>query len=30
MIAIQAEMSERALELLALSDDEPRFLLDIG
>lgn len=30
MIAIQAEMSERALELLALPDDSPRFILDIG
>ncbi|OMJ08150.1 putative 18S rRNA (guanine-N(7))-methyltransferase [Smittium culicis] len=27
---IQAEMSARAIELLALPDDEPKFLLDIG
>ena len=27
---IQEQMSERAIELLALSDDEPRFLLDLG
>ena len=27
---IQASMTERALELLALSPDEPAFLLDIG
>jgi 18S rRNA (guanine1575-N7)-methyltransferase len=30
MIDIQVQMSERAIELLALSDDEPRFLLDLG
>jgi len=27
---IQAEMSERALELLALPDDQPSYLLDLG
>lgn len=30
IIAIQSEMSERALELLALPDDLPCYLLDIG
>jgi 18S rRNA (guanine1575-N7)-methyltransferase len=30
MIDIQVQMSERAIELLALPDDEPRFLLDLG
>jgi 18S rRNA (guanine1575-N7)-methyltransferase len=30
MIDIQVQMSERAIELLALPDDEPHFLLDIG
>ncbi|KRX13334.1 putative methyltransferase -like protein, partial [Trichinella nelsoni] len=30
MIQIQSEMAERALELLALPDDESSFLLDIG
>jgi 18S rRNA (guanine1575-N7)-methyltransferase len=30
MIDIQVQMSERAIELLALSDDEPSFLLDLG
>jgi len=30
MIAIQAEMSERAIELLMLPDDSPCFLLDLG
>lgn len=30
MIDIQVQMSERAIELLALPDDEPHFLLDLG
>jgi len=30
MIDIQVQMTERAIELLALPDDEPRFLLDLG
>ncbi len=30
MIEIQNEMSERALELLALPEDTPAFILDIG
>ena len=30
MIEIQNEMSERAVELLALPEDEPCFVLDIG
>ena len=30
MIAIQNEMSGRALELLALPPDQPSFLLDLG
>jgi 18S rRNA (guanine1575-N7)-methyltransferase len=30
MIDIQVQMSERAVELLALPDDEPHFLLDLG
>ena len=30
MIEIQMQMAERATELLALPDDEPRYLLDIG
>ena len=30
MMQIQNEMSERAMELLALPDDEPSFILDIG
>jgi len=30
MMEIQGEMSERAIELLELSDDEPRMILDIG
>lgn len=30
MIDIQVQMSERAVELLALPDDEPQFLLDLG
>ena len=30
MIEIQNEMSERAIELLALPEDEPCFVLDIG
>ncbi|KAJ4426619.1 18S rRNA (guanine1575-N7)-methyltransferase [Periplaneta americana] len=30
MIDIQVKMSERAIELLALPDDEPRLLLDLG
>jgi 18S rRNA (guanine1575-N7)-methyltransferase len=30
MIDIQVQMSERAVELLALSDDEPHYLLDLG
>ncbi|VDM64213.1 unnamed protein product [Angiostrongylus costaricensis] len=29
-VAIQTELAERALELLALPDDKPAFLLDIG
>lgn len=27
---VQGEMTERALELLLLPEDEPQFLLDIG
>jgi 18S rRNA (guanine1575-N7)-methyltransferase len=30
MIDIQVQMSERAIELLALPDDEPHLLLDLG
>ena len=30
MMQIQNEMSERAMELLALPEDEPSFMLDIG
>ena len=30
MMQIQNEMSERAMELLALPEDEPGFILDIG
>ena len=30
MIEIQNDMSERAIELLALPDDQPCFVLDIG
>jgi 18S rRNA (guanine1575-N7)-methyltransferase len=30
MIDIQVQMSERAVELLALPDDEPLYLLDLG
>jgi hypothetical protein len=30
MIEIQSQMSERAIELLALTDDSPRFILDLG
>eukprot|EP01137_Pigoraptor_chileana_P012738 Opistho-2@4436 len=30
MIEIQATMSQRAIELLNLPDDEPRFILDVG
>ena len=30
MIDIQVTLAERALELLGMSDDEPKFLLDIG
>ena len=30
IIEIQTKLSERALELLALSEDEPGFILDIG
>ena len=30
MMQIQNEMSERAMELLALPEDEPSFILDIG
>lgn len=30
MAKIQMEMSERAIELLALPEDEPRFILDLG
>ena len=30
MIEIQNDMSERAIELLALPDDKPCFVLDIG
>lgn len=27
---IQAQMTERAMELLALPDDGPKYLLDLG
>lgn len=30
IIEIQSRMSERALELLALPDGEPKYILDIG
>ena len=30
MIQIQMQMAERALELLALPDDQPSYILDIG
>ena len=30
MIEIQNQMTMRALELLALNEDEPAYLLDIG
>jgi SAM-dependent methyltransferase len=30
IIEIQGRMSERAIELLALPDDEPKYILDIG
>lgn len=30
MIKIQSEMAERALELLALPEGEPRLILDLG
>ncbi|CAG2119965.1 unnamed protein product, partial [Medioppia subpectinata] len=30
MIAIQAQMSERAIELMALPEDEPKLILDLG
>ncbi len=30
MIEIQSQMSERAIELLALTDDWPRLILDLG
>ncbi|PAV58394.1 hypothetical protein WR25_23935 [Diploscapter pachys] len=30
IVAIQSEMAERAIELLALPEDKPSFLLDIG
>ncbi len=30
IMSIQSEMSERALELLALPDDQPSFILDLG
>ena len=30
MIGIQNEMTERALELLALPEDSPAFILDLG
>ncbi len=30
MIGIQNEMSERAIELLALPEDQPAFVLDVG
>ncbi len=30
MIEIQSQMSERAIELLALTDDSPRLILDLG
>jgi 18S rRNA (guanine1575-N7)-methyltransferase len=30
MTDIQVQMSERAIELLSLLDDEPHFLLDLG
>ena len=30
IMSIQSEMSERALELLALPDDQPSYLLDLG
>ena len=30
MIEIQSQMSERAVELLSLPEDQPCFLLDVG
>ncbi len=30
MIEIQMQMAERALELLALPDDQPSYILDVG
>jgi hypothetical protein len=30
IMSIQSEMSERALELLALPEDQPSFILDLG
>ena len=30
MINIQAEISSRAIEMLAFSDDKPKYILDIG
>jgi len=30
MIEIQKQLSERAIELLALPDDVPSFILDVG
>ena len=30
MIEIQSQLSERAIELLALPDDRPCFILDVG
>lgn len=30
MMEIQGEMSERAIELLELPDDDPKLILDIG
>ena len=30
MMAIQSEMSERAIELLQLPEDQPSLILDIG
>ena len=30
MISVQQEITERAIELLRLSDDKPCFILDVG
>lgn len=30
MIGIQNEMAERAIELLAMPEDQPAFILDLG